>query len=113
MDEHLSHGRLSDPFSAHSGHLRLTVRLTPGARQDRIDGVETTADGESMLKASVTAVADGGKANKALIELLAKALRHPKSTISIISGATSRKKILRIDGDPEDLALRVAGLLRP
>lgn len=54
---------------------------------------------------------EGGKANKALILLIAGALRLPKSSISILSGETSRKKILRIDGDPEDVQQRLGKLL--
>ncbi|MNL78962.1 hypothetical protein D3C87_2054670 [compost metagenome] len=53
---------------------------------------------------------ENGKANKALIALIAKALRVPKSAISLISGETSRKKILRIDTDPEDLILKLEKL---
>jgi uncharacterized protein YggU (UPF0235/DUF167 family) len=47
-------------------------------------------------------VPEGGKANKALIVLLAKKLGRSKSSITFISGETARKKILRIDTDPED-----------
>lgn len=60
----------------------------------------------------MTAVPEKGKANKALIELLAKSLRVPKSSISVISGDTGRKKILRMDGNPEDLALKINSLLQ-
>ncbi len=91
------------PYSRHSDHLRLSVRLTPNAGRNVIEGVETRADGETFLKARVTAAPEGGKANRALILLLAEQLHLPKSTISLLSGETARKKILRIDGDPEDL----------
>ncbi|MFB9953179.1 DUF167 domain-containing protein [Rhizobium puerariae] len=94
---------MSAPYSRHSDHLRLTVRLMPNAGRNAVDGIETAADGESFLKARVTAVPEDGKANKALILLIAGTMRLPKSSISIVSGETSRKKILRIEGDPEDL----------
>ncbi|MGO7594406.1 DUF167 family protein, partial [Rhizobium leguminosarum] len=48
-----------------------------------------------------------GKANKALILLIAKSLRIPKSSVSLVSGETARKKILRIDGDPADLVKKL------
>ena len=89
-------------------HVTLSVRLTPNAGRDSIEGVETDAAGETYLKARVTAVPEKGKANKALIALLAKALSIPKSSISVQSGDTARKKILRIDGDPEDLIRKIA-----
>lgn len=98
---------MSRPFTIHSGHLRLTVRLTPKGGSDRIDGTELDADGEAQLKVRVSAVPEDGKANKALVALLARTLRLPKSAITILSGETSRKKILRIDGDPEDLAQKL------
>lgn len=87
-------------------HVRLPVRLTPSGGRDAIDGVEQDADGRAYLKARVSAVPEGGKANKALIVLLAKKLRLPKSSITFISGETARKKILRIDTDPEDFEER-------
>ena len=58
---------------------------------------------ERHLKARVRAVPEDGKANKALVELIAKRFGVPKSAVSFISGETARKKILRIDGNPEDL----------
>ena len=100
-------------FEIHSDHVRLTVRLTPNSGRDAIDGIEKGTDGDEWLKARVTAVPEKGKANKALTELLAKALRIPKSSISVISGDTSRKKILRIDGNPEDLVLTIRTLMAP
>lgn len=102
---------MSIPYRRHEGHLRLAVRLTPGAGRNIIEGAETAADGECFLRARVTAVAEDGKANKALIALLAASLRQPKSAIAIVSGETARKKILRIEGDPEDLSARLHALV--
>lgn len=65
-----------------------------------MDGVTTDADGQAYLAIRVSAVPEEGKANKALIAFLAKSLKLPKSAIHLISGGTSRKKRLRIDGDP-------------
>lgn len=98
------------PYSRHADHLRLAVRLAPGAGRTAIDGIETLEDGECFLRARVTAVAEDGKANKALIALLAKLLRQPKSAITVISGETARKKILRIEGDPEEVCSRLDAL---
>ncbi|MGK6313287.1 DUF167 domain-containing protein [Neorhizobium sp. DT-125] len=101
---------MSAPYSSHSDHVRLAVRLTPSAGRNCVDGIGTAADGETFLKARVTAVPEDGKANKALVLLIAGTLRLPKSSISIISGETARKKILRIDGDPEDLETKLTTL---
>ena len=99
------------PYRAFADHLRLAVRLTPNGGRDAIDGVELNTEGEAHLRARVSCVPEKGKANKALVALLAKALGVPKSSVSVVSGDTARQKILRIDGDPEDLARRIDGLV--
>lgn len=94
---------MTGPYSRHPDHVRLSVRLTPNAGRDGLDGVETGADGEAYLKARVTAIPEAGKANKALLLLVSAKLKLPKSSVSILAGETARKKILRINGDPEDI----------
>ncbi|MFK4770000.1 DUF167 domain-containing protein [Rhizobium sp. ZW T2_16] len=98
-------------ISVHADHIGLSIKLTPNGGRDAIDGIETDAEGNAFLKARVSAVPEDGKANKALIALLSKKLRVPKSSISFISGETARKKILRIDGDPEDLKMKIESLI--
>ncbi|MBW7850934.1 MAG: DUF167 domain-containing protein [Rhodospirillales bacterium] len=87
--------------------LRVPVRLTPKASRERIDGIVAEADGTLVLKAAVTAVPEDGKANAALVKLLAKAWRMPKSAITIVAGATDRRKVLHLSGDPDDLRRRL------
>lgn len=101
---------MTSPCRLGNDHILLAVRLTPNGGRDAFDGVEVAADGLAHLKARVTAVPEKGKANKALVALLSKALKVPKSSISVVSGETSRQKILRIEGDPEDLQLRIEAL---
>ncbi len=98
---------MTDAVRRHGDHVRLTVRLTPNGGRDAIDGFETGADGESYLKARVSAPPDKGKANKALLVLVARAAGVAKSAVGLVSGDTQRKKILRIDGDPEDIVFRL------
>jgi uncharacterized protein YggU (UPF0235/DUF167 family) len=59
------------PWTKVEGGLRLLVRLTPKAARDAIDGIETLADGRGVLNARVRAVPEHGKANGALLRLLA------------------------------------------
>jgi len=101
---------LSRPWKLFGDHLRLTIRLTPNGGRDALDSIETDSAGEIHLKARVTAVPEKGKANKALILLIAGSLGIPKSSVSLVSGDTARKKILRIEGDPEDLAKKLEAL---
>lgn len=87
--------------------MLVTIRLTPRSSANRILGVERLADGSSVLKVSVTAVPEGGKANAALIKLLAKAWKLPKTSLSVASGATSRRKVLLVSGDVDKLIARL------
>lgn len=85
------------PVSADpDGGCLVSVRLTPKASRARIEGIARDADGRSWLKVSVTAVPENGKANAALIALLAKAWRLPKGSLAVTAGATARRKTLRI-----------------
>ncbi|MCZ3375936.1 DUF167 domain-containing protein [Rhizobium sp. AG207R] len=103
---------MSKAWQTFPDHVRLSVRLTPNGGRDAIDGLETGADGECYLKARVSAAPEKGKANKALIALLSKSLGIPKSTLSIVSGDTARKKILRIEGEPEDLMKKLNAITK-
>ena len=73
----------------------LTVRVTPKAASNRIK-VEHNKDGSKLIKIYVTTVPEDGKANKAVIEILAKELGVAKSSIEIIRGHTSKDKLIRI-----------------
>ncbi|TNC74100.1 DUF167 family protein [Rubellimicrobium roseum] len=88
--------------------LRLRVRVTPNASADRIDGPETLSDGTTVLRLRVRAVPENGKANAAVIALLAKHLGVPKSAITLVAGDTARLKTLHIDGDPAHLAAKLS-----
>lgn len=99
-------------LTRHEDHVRLTVRLTPNGGRDAIEGLETGADGESHLKVRVSVPPEKGKANKALAELVAKWAGVAKSAVSLLSGDTRRKKILRIDGDPEEIMARLDAALK-
>jgi uncharacterized protein (TIGR00251 family) len=71
----------------------LPVRVHPGARTNAVTGVH-----DGALKISLTTPPTDGRANEALIAFLAERLRIPRSQISLVSGATSRSKTLRVTG---------------
>jgi uncharacterized protein len=83
--------------------ISVALRVTPRGGRDDIDGLETLANGRSVVKVRVRAIADGGEANRAVTELLAKALGVPKASVRILSGTTSRLKHIAVDGDPAKL----------
>jgi uncharacterized protein (TIGR00251 family) len=92
--------------------LSVLVRVTPNAADDRITGPVTRDDGTVMLAVRVRAVPEDGKANKAVIRLLATTLGLRKADIAVASGHTARNKTLAVSGDPAALAAAFAGMLR-
>jgi len=95
-----------------SGGVFLELRLTPKGGRDAVEGWAEGADGAVYLKARVRAAAEGGKANAALVALLAATLGVPKSAIRIARGATARLKRIEIAGDGQALAARLEALGR-
>jgi uncharacterized protein len=83
--------------------LRIFIRLQPRARRAAIEGIVTEADGRVALKVAVTAPPEDGKANAALVALLGKAWKLPKSAFEIVGGATDRRKTLLLRGDSASL----------
>ncbi|MGN6547330.1 MAG: DUF167 domain-containing protein [Aureliella sp.] len=71
----------------------LPVRAQPGARREGIVGEQAGA-----LKVAVTAPPDRGRANEAIIEVLADSLGVAKSSITLLSGPTSRQKKFLLEG---------------
>jgi len=92
-----------DPWRYSTAGISVALRVTPRGGRDDIDGLETLADGRVVVKVRVRAIADGGEANRAVTELLAKALGVPKANVRILSGATSRLKQIAVAGDPANL----------
>ncbi|MDA0703507.1 MAG: DUF167 domain-containing protein [Proteobacteria bacterium] len=96
------------PVQVAEGGVEVAVRLTPRARRNRIEAVVADAAGDAAFRISVTAPPEGGKANVALIALLAKTWRVPKTAIAIAAGPSSRTKRLALAGDGPVLAARIA-----
>ncbi len=76
-------------------HVEILIRLTSNASCDQILGVIQVDEDEFRIGVKVRAVPENGKANKALIALLAKNLGISKSSIEVFAGDTSRQKTLR------------------
>lgn len=84
--------------------MRLRLRVTPNAGRDAIEGFERLADGTEVLRIRVAAVPDKGKANTAVIALLAKALGLPRSALQLVAGETARLKTIDLP-DGADLGI--------
>ncbi|MBP2311390.1 DUF167 domain-containing protein [Azospirillum soli] len=91
--------------------VRLSLRVTPKASRNAIGGLADTAPGGKVLKVSVTAVPENGKANEAVVKLLAKAWKLPKTSLTVVAGATDRNKIVHVAGDPAELMRRLPALV--
>jgi uncharacterized protein (TIGR00251 family) len=96
-------------FRKEADGIVLSVRLTPKANRDAIDGVGVLADGRNVALMRVRAVPEEGAANAALVALVAKTFGRPKSAVTIERGAAQRLKRVRISGDVEALSRIVAG----
>src|ERR1700722_10620414 len=92
-----------DPWRYSTQGISIALRVTPRGGRDDIDGIETLANGRTVLKVRVRAIAEGGEANRAVTELLAKALGVPKAQVRLLSGVTSRLKQIAVEGDPARL----------
>ena len=99
-----------DPWRYSTGGISVALRVTPRGGRDGICGLETLANGRNVVKVRVRAIAEGGEANRAVTELLAKALGVPKARVKILSGMTSRLKQVAVDGDPRALGEALRGL---
>ena len=65
---------MPDPWRYSTQGISVALRVTPRGGRDDIDGIETLANGRSVVKVRVRAIADGGEANRAVTELVAKTL---------------------------------------
>src|SRR5262245_36510450 len=82
-----------------SGGSRVRLKAAPGARRNAILGVHAGA-----LKVSIVAIAEKGRANRAIERLLAEALSLSASSVSIVAGGASREKWATIAGlAPEEV----------
>ena len=80
----------------HDGAFQFQVRLTPRGGRDAIEGWSVGADGKRYLKVRVAMPPHDGKANAALIALLAKSLGIPKGKVAIVAGETARLKTISV-----------------
>ncbi|TAJ42425.1 MAG: DUF167 domain-containing protein [Reyranella sp.] len=100
---------MTDPAFLRRTERGVTVELRAQPKARR------TALGHSKggaLKAAVTAPAEDGKANTAVVALLAAEWRLPRSAFAVLRGAAARDKVFSISGEPAALADRIAEWVR-
>jgi len=99
-----------DPWRYSTQGISVAVRVTPRGGRDGIDGIETLANGRTVVKVRVRTIAEGGEANRAVIALLSGALGVARGKVRILSGPTSRLKQIAVEGDSAKLGERLRKL---
>jgi hypothetical protein len=87
--------------------VRVRLRIHPGAGRNEVAGIVREADGSAAIKILVTASPRDGKANQAVVALLAKEWGLPRTALAIAIGAASRRKVLTVAGDAERIGSRL------
>jgi hypothetical protein len=98
-------------FRPVAGGIELSLHVQPGARRSRLVG-----EHGDRLKVAVSAPATDGRANTALLALLAERLALPRSALQLVAGASSREKRVRIsvsDGSAQTIAALLLATSRP
>lgn len=90
----------------------LSLRVTPKSAYDALSGLHEGAGGKVSLAVKVRAQPEQGKANKAVIQLLATLLGMPKSRLSVASGAADRNTTVLIAVDVADISERLAAITK-
>ncbi len=89
------------PFQPITSGVQLQLQVTPKAATTRIGKIILDSNGINVLKVYVTAVPESGKANAAVIKLLAKSWNLPKTDFKIVRGMTDRRKLINIKGESD------------
>jgi uncharacterized protein len=97
-------------LTRHAAGARAAVKVIPRATKSGVRGIEIDGSGEPHLIVRVSAPPEAGRANAALIELLAKRWRVARSDLEVVSGARARRKILQIQGASEALIARLEAI---
>jgi uncharacterized protein len=88
--------------------VRVAIHVKPGSARTAVGGRHGEAD---VLVVSVTARAADGKATEAALRAVAEAFGVRRRDVSLVMGATSRDKVVEIDGAAADLAARRDSML--
>jgi uncharacterized protein YggU (UPF0235/DUF167 family) len=97
-------------YSPHSEGLMVEIRLTPRADRDAVDGIGRDCGGAAFLAVRVTAAPSEGAANAALVALLSRRWRLPKSAFALVRGESARVKRLSVTAPAARLAAALADL---
>lgn len=103
--------QLPSPGHKDSGSLRIAIRVKPGASRTKVGGAYGADDAHRALVVCVSARAVDGQATEAALKALAEALGVPRRKVWLMSGATSRDKVVEVFGPAAGAKERVETLL--
>jgi uncharacterized protein len=89
-------------------YLRLVLRVTPKGGRDAIEGWQRDVNGKPVLNVRIAAAPEDGKANAALLALLAQHFNVSKNAVTILRGTGARIKHVHVRGDPAKLSAHLA-----
>ncbi|WP_338661597.1 DUF167 domain-containing protein [Pararoseomonas sp. SCSIO 73927] len=98
------------PWRPVPGGLQLRVKAQPRARRPGLQGLAESADGP-RIRVAVNEAPEDGRANRAILSLLAEALAVPPSRLAVTGGAACREKTVTVKGEAGPLAARLADIL--
>lgn len=93
-----------------SGGIRLTIKAKPGIARKRLPRFVDVGEGRTALEVTVAAIAEDGKANRAILDHLAVLFGVPKNSLTIKTGMAGRLKVVEIVGDPALLRQKVESI---
>ncbi|MBR2836556.1 MAG: DUF167 domain-containing protein [Coriobacteriales bacterium] len=99
-------------MSAKEQATTIPIRVTPKAQSNAVLGVAVDDADRSEVCVRVTAAPEGGKANKAVCEAVAKSLGIAKGKVCVVRGETSRHKMVEVDLDEKTVESWIEGLPR-
>ena len=97
-------------LTRHGAGARASLKVTPRASSDDVRGIEVDGAGRQHLAVRVSAPPEAGKANAAVIRLLARRWRIPQGDLEVAQGAGARRKVLQIRGSPDALIARITAI---
>ncbi len=87
--------------------MTISLHVQPRSRRNAL-----VVSPQGALKAAVTAPPEDGRANDAVVALLAARFQMPKSAIAVKHGTTARDKVLLLAGEPQAIAVRIVDWMR-
>jgi uncharacterized protein (TIGR00251 family) len=97
-------------LTRHAGGARVALKVTPRAAASRVQGVELNGAGPAHLAVRISAPPEAGRANAALIRLLARRWGVPQRDLELVSGAGARHKVLHVHGSPDAVIARLRAI---